>query len=100
MYWRGKPRLETRVVWERTFGPIPEGLFVCHRCDNPRCINPGHLFLGTPKDNMRDKVLKGRHASQLKTHCPRGHEFTPENTYWYSSRQGRKCRACDLERWN
>lgn len=49
-----------RVAWALTYGPIPKGLFVCHRCDNPGCCNPYHLFLGTNADNLRDAAKKGR----------------------------------------
>lgn len=49
-----------RFAWERAHGPIQNGLWVLHRCDNPLCCNPAHLFLGTPLDNNEDMVSKGR----------------------------------------
>jgi HNH endonuclease len=51
-----------RGAWEAVNGPIPAGLHVLHRCDNRRCCNPEHLFLGTQQDNMKDRDSKGRHA--------------------------------------
>jgi hypothetical protein len=50
----------SRVAWELTYGPIPKDLLACHKCDNPPCCNPNHLFLGTAKDNHNDMVQKGR----------------------------------------
>lgn len=81
------------LVWEYTYGPVPDGLHVLHRCDNPPCCNPEHLFLGTPLDNMRDKVAKGRHANTQKTHCPQGHPYMGDNLR-IERGGGRRCRVC------
>lgn len=58
--WDGKTQPATRVLWTLLFGEIPEGLHVLHSCDNPPCMNPSHLWLGTPGHNALDRDLKGR----------------------------------------
>lgn len=62
----GRVELAHRMAWVLTNGPIvPDTLFVCHRCDNPPCCNPAHLFLGTNQDNVTDMIQKGRQGTKL-----------------------------------
>ena len=155
---RTRDRLAHRVVYEHHNGPIPDGLFILHSCDNPPCVEISHLRAGTVRENAADMVERargrrgdvkdvclrghdltgpaaitarptrsknsakapsrkcvqcqredtrasrqragypytGEPTNRDKTHCKRGHEFTPENTY-VLPRGGRMCRACAVE---
>jgi len=87
-----------RAAYSDLVGPIPEGLSVLHHCDNPPCVNPEHLFLGTQKDNVHDALEKKRHRNvRRRTVCSRGHRVEGDNAYWY--RGYAQCRACKNLLW-
>lgn len=84
-----------RFAWTWANGPIPKGMMVLHRCDNPPCCNPRHLFLGTNTDNMRDRSLRGRDPHSKRTHCPQGHAYAEHGVRKPNGH--RRCLACHRE---
>ncbi len=89
----GKVVQTHRAVWELEYGPIPAGVNVLHLCNNPPCIDPRHLYLGTEFDNMQDVLRAGNHHYTNMTQCPQGHPYDRDNTNLYRGR--RYCRACN-----
>jgi len=89
---QGRTLSAHRVSYELNVGPIPDGLLVLHRCDNPPCVRPDHLFVGTHTDNAQDMAKKGRSWRQRQSECVNGHPFTDENTY--RSGNQRRCKTC------
>lgn len=97
LYVNGKMVGAHRVAWVLGMGQIPEGMFVCHRCDNPRCVAIPHLFIGTSSDNTQDMLSKGRWSSVVgrRNCCVRGHEYSEANLYVKAGQ--RHCRTCRRE---
>lgn len=91
--------LAHRVAWELSGRELPEfnGFTIssiCHRCDNPACVNPEHLFLGSFSDNLSDASRKGRLRQNKKVACPQGHSYSGKNLLLNSDGR-RVCRECN-----
>lgn len=87
----GRNRYAHRMAYEQFVGHIEKGLTIDHLCRNPLCVNPRHLEVVT----MRENILRSESPSAIassRNHCPKGHDYTEENTLWY--RGYRLCRAC------
>lgn len=90
---KGYMRPAHRMAYQFAYGPFNPDLFICHRCDNPSCVRPDHLFVGTNSTNIMDAVKKGRHFNARKTKCPSEHVYSKENTLVYPNGH-RRCRIC------
>lgn len=92
--WAGGLAYAHRLAYELLVGPIADGMQIDHLCRVRHCMNPRHMEPVTHQENIRRSGgITNQHA--VKTHCPRGHEYSEENTRWYQGR--RYCRACHKE---
>lgn len=98
---RKKHWLAHRLSYTVFKGGIPDGMFVCHSCDNPSCLNPDHLWVGSSLDNQRDSHSKGRTSyakngpqHQRRSHCRIGHDYLVTGIYEQVKSDGRVSRSC------
>jgi hypothetical protein len=92
--FNGKHTKSHRLAFVLSGGVIQEGHCVCHSCDNPPCCNPSHLRSATNRENLKERDLKRRHAGTRRTHCPKGHKYTTQNTR-FDKHNKRHCKVCE-----
>jgi hypothetical protein len=96
MCYRNKNWASHRLAWFLVNGPIPPGMKVLHKCDNPPCCNPDHLELGDDKKNMRDAGKRKRWPRQYRDTCINGHPRTPENMVIHGVKDPKlHCKVCN-----
>lgn len=91
---RGATDYAHRISWELATGKYPKGKHVLHVCDNPGCVRPDHLFLGTMEENMVDRNEKKRQYNSEKLHCRHGYPFS----YAKKHRIAKDCKTCEISR--
>lgn len=97
IYISGKSRYAHIVSYNLHYGKVPDGLEIDHLCENPSCVNPGHLEAVSHSENIRRAAPRINYVNRLKTHCLNGHELTPENLRGGQAGR-RQCKICARER--